>query len=49
MTLTDAGSVVVDGTVHSFEAHTAALRAARQLPGVQHVDDRLAIRLTVGY
>jgi osmotically-inducible protein OsmY len=46
---TDAGSVVVDGTVHSFEAHTAALRAARELPGVRHVDDRVAIRLTAGY
>jgi hypothetical protein len=41
----DDESVLVEGTVRSFDAHEAALRAAWETPGVRRVHDDLAIRI----
>jgi osmotically-inducible protein OsmY len=42
---TNAESVIVEGIVHSFRAHAAALRAAWAVPGVRCVDDRVEIQI----
>jgi hypothetical protein len=42
---TDNESVLLEGTVYSFDAHEAALRAAWETPGVHRVHDDLAIRI----
>jgi hypothetical protein len=45
MRWTDPASVVLDGTVYSFEAHAALLHAAWATPGVHHVHDAVVIRV----
>jgi hypothetical protein len=42
---TGSASVLVEGTVHSFEAHAAALREAHATPGVRWVHDGLTLRI----
>jgi hypothetical protein len=45
----DGGSVTLDGTVHTFADHVAALHAAWGLPGVRRVHDGLAIQLAPSF
>lgn len=42
---TAEGTVTVEGAVHSFAEHEAALRAAWRTPGVRRVHDLLSIRI----
>jgi hypothetical protein len=42
----DSESVALEGTVHSFDEHIAALRVARASRGVRRVVDDLTIRLS---
>jgi osmotically-inducible protein OsmY len=41
----DHGRVILDGVVHSFAHHSAALSTARSAPGVRVVEDLIKIRL----
>lgn len=42
---TDGDTLLLEGTVHSFEAHAALLRAAQARPGVRRVYDCLVLRI----